>query len=137
MLHTRLHVHSIRLPLVLADVGVHAVNNILADGSQEDIRNGERRHGLAPVSGGEDAHDWSRRAHRVARGFLASPTVEPARALIFPVWLFFCFGRFSTESTKKSLRSILFRSNTATKEEARSWSFGSVQLVTAQEDRIR
>ena len=96
MLHTRLHVHSIRLPLVLADVGVHAVNNILADGSQEDIRNGERRHGLAPVSGGEDAHDWSRRAHRVARGFLASPTVEPARALIsrvafleaLLVWLF-------------------------------------------------
>jgi hypothetical protein len=27
---------------MLADVGVHAVNNILADGSQEDIRNGER-----------------------------------------------------------------------------------------------
>lgn len=67
VLHTRLHVHTIRLPLVLADVGVDTVNNILADRSKKDVWHRQRRHSLVAVSRGEDADDWSRRAHRRTR----------------------------------------------------------------------
>lgn len=69
MLHASLHVDTIGLPLVLGDVGVHAVNDVLADGGREHVGDGQSGHGLG-VGGCEQGH------HRAVSGRVEAILVQ-------------------------------------------------------------
>jgi hypothetical protein len=62
LLHTGLHVHSVRLAVVLVQAGVHAVHDVLADGGHENI--GERHSANSLLlGGGVDRHDGTCGGH--------------------------------------------------------------------------